>query len=360
MDLDQGQAPATENRKAKLVDAKKLRTGALSLFLFLTIVLGGIVAALLVVSSVKGLEFTTVFGYFFKATITRPSGILNTLTKVTPLMIVSLGLLVAFKTSVWNIGAEGQIVMGIVGTLAIALNVHAPGVVNVILAFVASFVAGALWAGFAGALKARWNVPEIPVTLMQNFIAAALMSFLISGPWMTSEPGYARTPFIPDSMKFPLIRDPLSTTVVIAVLLVPIVYWLMNRSVVGYKLAATGENPSAAAAAGLNPRRMMVLGMILSGGICALAGTTLILGEYYFGVQGITSSYGFYAIVCVLLAEMNVLVVPLTAFFIAFVLMGSSAITNVGVPGPFVNLTMGIVFIAALVRIVFQKAVSRK
>lgn len=350
--------PDTYGKGAEVIK-KKTKMQILSFFLFLVTVLAGIIISLLIVSSAKDLSFLKIFVYFFKATIIRPSGILNTLAKTTPLLIVSLGLLVAFKTSVWNIGAEGQMAMGIIATLGVALNMSAPALVTVILAFIISFIAGGVWAGFAGVAKAKWNVPEIPMTLMQNFVAMAIMAYMISGPLMTTEPGYARTAFIPENLRFPFIKDPLNTTFLFALALIPIIYWLMNKSVLGYKLSATGDNPRAAAIAGLHPKKMIIIAMVISGGISALAGTCLILGEYFFGVSGITSHYGFYAIICVLLAGGKVELVPLTSFFVAFVLMGSSAITNVGVPGPFVNLTMGIVFIAALARIIFEKALLK-
>jgi simple sugar transport system permease protein len=321
--------------------------------------MGGIVLSMLVVSNIKHLSFVKLISYFFRSTLFRGSGILHTLAKTTPLLIVSLGLLVAFKASVWNIGAEGQIVFGIIGTLGATLFLDVPVFAKIIMAFLLSFLGGGVWAAIAGVFKAKWNVPEIPVTLMQNFLALALMSFLISGPWISPEPGYSRTSFLPQNVRFPFLIDPLNSTFLIALALVPVVYWLMNKSVLGYRLSATGASPSAAAVAGLNPKRTIVIGMFISGGICALAGSCLILGEYFFGVEGLSSGYGFYGIVSVLLAELNVIMVPFTSFFVAFVLMGSSAITNVGVPGPFVNLTMGIVFIAALIRIVIQK-VTRK
>lgn len=337
----------------------KTRMKILSFILFIFMVLAGIIVSLLIVSSAKNLSFSEIFVYFFKATILRPSSLLNTLAKTTPLLIVSLGLLVAFKTSVWNIGAEGQMAMGIIATLCILLNMTSPALLSLILAFLASFVIGGVWAGIAGVAKAEWKVPEIPMTLMLNFVALAIMAYMISGPLMTSEPGYARTAFISENLKFPFIKDPLNTTFLFALAMIPIVYWLMNRSVLGYKMSATGQNPQAAAIAGLHPKKMIIVAMIISGGISAWGGTCLVVGEYFFGVSGITSHYGFYAIICVLLAEDKVELVPLTSFFVTIVLMGSAAITNVGVPGPFVNLTMGIVFIAALARITFEKVVFK-
>jgi simple sugar transport system permease protein len=329
----------------------------ISVLAFLAIVIGGIVIALLIVSNMKDLSFVKILAYFFKSTLTSPSGVLNTLSKTTPLLIVSLGLVVAFKTSVWNIGAEGQMAFGIIAALGATLFLNVPSLVRIILAIVFGFIGGGLWAGLAGVLKATWKVPEIPITLMQNFIADAFMLYLISGPWMTSAAGYARTDFIPEGARFPFLARPLNTTFVLSLAIVPIVYWLMNRSELGYKLSATGQNASAAAVAGLKPGKMIIVAMVISGGICGIAGVSLVLGEYFFGVKGLTSQYGFYAIVCVLIAELRVGVIPFTAFFVAFVLMGSTAITNVGVPGPFVHLTMGILFISALMRIVLKKVI---
>lgn len=337
---------------------KKLRGILLSL-IFIFITFFGIFLCLLPICQSKNLSIVEVFSYFLFSTIASSSGLSQTLMKTTPLLITTLGLCIAFKARVWNIGAEGQIALGVVASLGVCLFLPLPGIVKIALAFIFSFLFGAAWGGLAGYLKSKWNVPEIPITLMQNFVALAIMSFLIAGPWLSSQPGYAHTDSIPFDARLPYLAYPLNSSLLVGILLIPVVFWIMNRSVFGFQLKATGYNPTAAAYGGINVKRIVIMCMFVSGGICALAGTSLILGEFFFGVKGITGNYGFYAIVSVLIAKLDPKLTPFTSFFVAMVLVGTNALTLKGIPGPFVHLSVGILFIGAVLVFLIEKLFAK-
>ena len=324
--------------------------------IFFAIIFFALFLALFFVSYANGLPFLEILAYFFTSSFFSISGLLNVLVKTTPLLIATLGTLIAFKCRIWNIGAEGQMALGVMMTLWASLFFDIPGILRIILAFVLSFLAGALWAALAGGFKAKWNVPEIPITLMQNFVALAVLNFLISGPWMPGDmPGYARTPALSEEVRFPFLAFPLNTTFLVSLVLVPIVYFLMYRSSLGYKLRATGESPKAANYSGMNSKKLIVITMFISGGLCALAGTTVVVGEYFFCVKGITGNLGFYAIVCALIARMRPELTPFTSFFVAAVIVGASALSIKGVPGQFVHLAVGILFIASLLETLYER-----
>lgn len=337
---------------------KKFRRILLSL-IFIFITFGGIFLCLLPICQSKNLSIVEIFSYFLYSTIASPSGLSQTLMKTTPLLITTLGLCIAFKARVWNIGAEGQIALGVVASLGVCLFLPLPGIVKIVLAAALSFLFGAAWGGLAGYLKSKWSVPEIPITLMQNFVALAVMSFLIAGPWLSSQPGYAHTDSIPLGARLPYLAYPLNSSILVGILLIPIVFWVMNRSVFGFQLKATGYNPNAAAYGGINVKKIVIMCMFLSGGICALAGTSLILGEFFFGVKGITGNYGFYAIVSVLIAKLDPKLTLFTSFFVAMVLVGTNALTLKGIPGPFVHLSVGILFIGAVLVFLIEKLFAK-
>jgi simple sugar transport system permease protein len=336
---------------------KKTRGILLSL-IFIFITFFGIFLCLLPICQSKNLSIVEIFNYFLYSTITSPSGLAQTLMKTTPLLITSLGLCIAFKARVWNIGAEGQIAFGVIASLGTCLFLPLPGIIKIILAIVFSLLLGAAWGGVAGYLKSRWSVPEIPITLMQNFVALALMDFLIAGPWLSSQPGYAHTDPLPLDARLPYLAYPLNSSFLLGIILVPIVFWIMKRSVFGFQLKATGYNPIAANYGGINVKKIIVMSMFVSGGICALAGTSLVLGEFFFGVKGVTGNYGFYAIVSTLIARLDPKLTPFTSFFVALVLVGTNALTLKGIPGPFVHLSVGILFIGAVLIFLLEKVIE--
>ena len=145
------------------------------------------------------LQAKDVLGYFFFSTIGSVSGLLSVLDRTTILLIVAAGLMIAFRCSTWNIGAEGQMAIGIVGALGVSLFLPLPGTLLIVLGFLVSFILGGLWGGIAGFLKAKWEVNEIPITLMQNFVALALLDYMVRGPWRSPEVALGRTPFISET-----------------------------------------------------------------------------------------------------------------------------------------------------------------
>ncbi len=324
--------------------------------LFLVIVFSAVSLGLLAISSFENVPFFDVSKAFFNGSFFSKSGILNSMTKTVPLLITSLGLLIAFKSKLWNVGGEGQIALGVIATLGVCLFIDLPSILIIILAFSLSFFLGGIWGSFAGFLKSKMEIHEIPITLMQNFIVLAFLSYLIAGPWNPAGLiAYPRTDFIPNSLRFPFIIEPLNTIFLFALALIPIIYLLMNKTCFGFKLNVVGKNPYAAEYAGINSGRITILAMFLSGAICGLAGTSLVVGEFFFGVGGITGNFGFYAIVCLLIARLRPELTLFTSFFVGGILMGAAALKSLGLSSAFANLSIGIVFVSTLILNILEK-----
>ena len=315
-------------------------------------VIGTLVSALLVTFLVSSLlveaDLVQILSFFFGSSVGSVDSLLRTLARATPILISTLGLLVAFRSGVWNIGGEGQIVVGVIVTTGVCLFLEVPPVLAILLSLVGSFLAGGAYGAVAGFLKARLDVNEVVVTMMQTFIVLALLQYLIDGPWNWGLGLYPRTRTIPPGTRLPFIRYPLNVTFIVALLTVAAVHILLSKTVLGYELRAMGSNRTAAFFHGIDVARLTVLSMVISGGLCGLAGSGLVLGYFFRAQAGISGNYGFYAIASAFIAGNNALLAPLSSFLIAFVYEGTLGLTALGLPRRLGEAMVGIIFIVVI------------
>jgi ABC-type uncharacterized transport system permease subunit len=243
-----------------------------------------------------------------------------------PLLLSSAGLLVTFTAGLWNIGIEGQIVLGSIAASWVALSLEAPSFVLIPLEIVAAMLGGALWAGIAAILKTRGGVHEIFGGLALNNIAIILTNYLISGPWQPPEGGTFRgtQPFQKAAL-LPLYGDsrfsPLSLILTIAAFAMVVV--ALRGTFWGLKLKALGKNLRSAFLLGVSSEREMVFAMMFCGALAGLGGAVRVLSWFDSLRQSISGGIGFLALLVVMLASYRVFWVPLIAFFFSVVLNGS-------------------------------------
>lgn len=243
-----------------------------------------------------------------------------------PLTLASTGLLVAFTAGLWNIGVEGQIVMGAVAASWLALRLEAPRPLLLILEILVAMLAGALWAGIAGILKTRGRVHEIFGGLALNNLAIILTNYLISGPWQPPEGGTFRgtVPFPADAL-FPLYGDsrlsPLSILLTVAALAA--VYFVLRGTYWGLRLKALGRNPRSAFLLGVSSERETILALMFCGALAGLGGAVRVLSWFDSLRQSISGGIGYLALLVVMLAAFRVLITPFISFFFSAVLNGS-------------------------------------
>jgi len=245
-----------------------------------------------------------------------------------PLTLCSCGLLYTFRIGLWNIGVEGQVVMGaIFTTYVLRLGVESSfPLVYLMFSFVAGIAGGALWALCAGYLKTKGGVHEIFAGLGLNFVAQGVVLWLIFGPW--KRPGVASmsgTEVFPQEMWLPYIASlRLSPAgLVLAVIALILTAAMLRYTKIGLYLKAIGNNPNSSYLFGLKPGRYMLIAMIFAGGFAGLAGSMQITGVYHRLIPAISSNYGYLALLVVMLANFNVWVAPLVAFFFACLNVGS-------------------------------------
>lgn len=282
----------------------------------------------------------------------------ETLVKATPLLLVGLGICISFRADVINIGGEGQMIMGAILATWVGLTFTTlPGWLVIPLAMLAGFVGGGVWGGIPGFLKAYFRVNEILSTVMMNAIAVQLMNFVLHGPMM--DPSQAELASkIPQTARlleaFRLARwapTRLHMGALIAVVLAILVYILLWRTTLGYRIRAVGQNPHASRYAGINVPRHVVVALLLSGAFAGLAGAIQVYGVNYRMItdgssSGFTGSAGFNGIVAALFGQLHpIWSIPASVLFGALLVGANSMQRVVQVPSAFITALNGLVVI---------------
>jgi len=243
-----------------------------------------------------------------------------------PLALASAGLILTFTAGLWNIGVEGQIIMGAVAASWVALRIDAPRPILLILELSLAMAAGALWAGITALLKTRGKVHEIFGGLALNNLAIIFTNYLISGPWQPPEGGTFRgtDPFQAKAL-LPLYRDsrlsPLS--VIITLVVIALIYFVLRGTKWGLRLKALGKNPRSAFILGVSSERETILAMMICGAFAGLGGSVRVLSWFDSLRQSISGGIGYLALLVVMLSATRILLTPFIAFFFSAVLNGS-------------------------------------
>ena len=298
----------------------------------------------------KGVNPFFAIGKIFSDSFGSSYGINESITKAIPLIMIGAGLVLAFQAKFWNIGAEGQLLMGATCAtwIALTLGPNLPSYLVVPLMFIAGFVGGAFLGTIPALLKIRFGVNEVISTLMLNYVAAEFVQYLVVGPWKgTTQFGFPYTDDFSESATFSLLGPTRihPTTLVLALLVVAAAAAIIYRTRFGYEVRVAGENPDAARYAGINLYRLTVTLMILSGGIAGLAGVGEVGGVHHHlsYPYTISAGYGFTAIIVAWLARLNPVFVIVSGLFFAGIEVGGDAIQiSFGLPAATVEVVNGI------------------
>jgi general nucleoside transport system permease protein len=274
------------------------------------------------------------------------------LIKATPLILIAAGLSVAFRASIWNIGAEGQFYAGAVAGTAVGIYVQGlPAIIHIPLLLAASVAAGALWGMLAGWLKVRFNASEIVTTIMLNYIAIIGTGWLVTGPMIEGAGKYPQTAKIFEPAMLPRFLPPtrLHLGFLIALLVCLVLYVLLFKTSTGYAIRAVGINQEAARYAGIDVRRNILLAMAISGGSAGLAGGVEIAGVAFRLYQQISPGFGFDAIAVALLANNNPLGVIFSGILFGALRSGSEMMQiTAKIPSVLVFAIQGLVILAVV------------
>jgi len=280
------------------------------------------------------------------------SGLTQALVKATPLLLVGLGICIAFRASVINIGAEGQIILGaVIGTWFALIFRDWPGWLLISCTMIVGFLAGGFWGFIPGILKARFQVNEILSTVMLNAIALQLMNLLVRGP-LIDPAGITAGTYLAQSERLPIQawlprlvpQTLLHAGLLIAIVLAIIVYIFLWRTTIGYRIRAVGLNPDASRYAGISVPFYQALSLTLAGGFAGLAGIIEVIGVQHRLLEGITSGYGFSGIVAALFGGLHPIgLIPASVLFGGLLVGADKMQRAVQVPSALIDVILGLV-----------------
>jgi ABC-type uncharacterized transport system permease subunit len=276
-----------------------------------------------------GINPLRAYGVMLGGSVGSGYALQETLVKAIPLMLTGLGVSIAFRMLFWNIGAEGQLVMGgiVASFVAVFLSPHLPGFLVLPLMFLLAVLAGALWGLIPATLKAALGANEILTTLMMNYIAILLAEFLYLGPWRDPQGyGFPGTPQFPDSAWLPRLAGRVHIGLLFAILAALLLWFVLTRTRWGYEIRVIGENARAARYSGISITRNILLVMLFSGGLAGLAGMGEVAGIAHRLYAGLNAGYGYTAIIVAWLANLNPWGVLVVGFLMGALLVGGDQI----------------------------------
>jgi simple sugar transport system permease protein len=313
------------------------------------------------------------YGALIEGAFGSTNALADTIVKATPLLFVGLGICIAFRGGVVNVGGEGQLVAGAIGATVAALSFpNLPGWLMIPLSLIVGFLFGAVWGGIPGLLKAYFNVNEILSTIMMNQIAVQGMNFLLRGLLLDPDQ-FDSASRIPQTARFAeafdlprLVPTRLHAGALLAVLLAFLVYLFLWRTTIGYRIRAVGQNQNASRYAGISVERTLVLSLALSGAFAGLGGAVQVLGLHHRmftdgSAMGFTGGAGFNGIVAALFGQLHPLGTIPAAFFFGALLVGANKLQRVvQVPAALIQALNGLVVVFVVSSEIWRRQRARR
>ena len=318
-------------------------------FPILAVLLAFLMGAILIAAT--GNNAASVYSTMLVGTFGTTYAISETIVKAIPLMLTGLGVGVAMRMRLWNIGAAGQLLMGAFAATWLALSFpQLPWYIMMPLLVLVSFVFGGLWALLAAVPKALWNINEIITTLMLNYVAALWIRYLVQGPWR--DPKLVMYPFsaeFPPSAQFPTLGDSrVHLGLLLAVVIAGILTVIFNRTRWGYEIKIIGASTTSARYAGMNVFRNILITMMISGGISGIAGMSELSGVFFRLQDNLAAGAGYTAIIIASLARGNPFGTLLVAFLFAALLVGGTAAQTAGISASIAYMLQGAILFFVL------------
>jgi ABC-type uncharacterized transport system permease subunit len=288
-------------------------------------------------------------------------GFIEAMLKAIPLMFTGLGVSIAFRSKLWNIGAEGQLYIGAIATTWAVLYVFPPSInpfIGIFLFILIGSIAGAIWGMIPGLLKAHFNTNEIVSTLMLNYIAILFSDYLVYGPWKDPH-GYN----FPLSAMFPknsylpsMFGTRIHVGLIIAIIAAFFIYYLFNWTKWGFRSKLLGDSPKTAEYVGMNVKKYTVNVMLISGFFAGMAGAVQMLGVQHRLMHGISPGYGYTAIIVAWLSKLNPFVILLVSLLFGGMLVGNEQLELfMQIPSSFISILQGTILFSIMAGELFLK-----
>ena len=309
----------------------------------LALIMGGIILMIL------GKDPLAYYAYVARRGLLTWGGLQETFTRMAPLLLIAAGLIVAFRAGIWNLGGDGQFLLGAVITSAAApvLLRALPDLLVLPICMILGIVTGAIWSVVPALLKARYGINEIITSMMMSFLGTSFANVLIKLVFWDPSTTVPQTRTLPVDDRLPrIIGTTVHSGIIVAIIVVILVHLMMTRTSFGLKLQVVGANPAAAVHAGLNVAGLMIATFAISAGLIGLSGAVDILGVFGTVRADWNPQYSFLVVPLVFLARFNGYgVIGFTFFFSALMIGGDSAARRVGVPQFFVLVLVALLLI---------------
>lgn len=298
------------------------------------------------------------------AALGSPFALSTTIQKAVPRLLAALGIALALRAGLWNIGAEGQIYVGAIAAAAITLWLPGLETAGIVLALLAAVAAGALWGAIPGVLRATRGVSEVITSLMLVYVGILLANYLVESPWAVPGSTFPASEPVPAGQRLPIIWDGtlLNAGALIALAMTGVTWLIVERTTLGMRLRAVGGSARASLLAGVGVGRTIVVAMALSGAFAGLAGGIEVLGVRGRLIEGFSPGYGFEAIAIALLGRLNPLGILGAALLFGALDAGAAGLQTAArdVPSAIVQLTEGLAVIYVLMGLGIHELIVRR
>jgi simple sugar transport system permease protein len=312
----------------------------------------------MLIFAVLGKSPVTGFRIFFLNPLRDTYGVAELFLKATPLMLCAVGLSVGFRANVWNIGAEGQLLVGALAAGAVALhfpNSSSPFLLPAMVA--AGALGGMVWAAIPAWLRTRFNANEILTSLMLVYVAQLMVSWLVHGPWKDPEGfNFPQTQMFQPHALLPLLREGNRVNVALFIAMAALIIgWVfMNRSFVGYQMKVAGQAENAGRYAGFSSKRTIWLGMLAGGALAGIAGMTEVAGPVGQITEHISPGYGFAAMIVAFVGRLNPIGIFFASLLLALLYVGGEQVQQyMQLPSAISNVFQGMLLFFLLASDVF-------
>ena len=344
------------------MNEKKSILNSNALYTLIAIVIGFVVGALfLLVAKINPIEAYT---KLFTGVFSKPKFIVWSIIYASPLIFTGLSVAFSFKTGVFNIGAEGQFVVGTLAAAVVGIMVDVPAVIHVPLCILAAAAAGSIWGSLVGFLKVKKGINEVLLFIMFNWIAFYLSNYVVNLEAIHKEGGGEATKDVLESARILMPQSIRQLTgcsnvnygIILAIIAAVVIWFLINKTTLGYQLRAVGFNRNAAEYGGINANRAVMTAMAISGGLAGLGGAVQLLGMSMRVSQFATQeSYGFQGITVALIAGSNPIGCIFSGLFYGAMKYGGSKLSLINAPSEVVDIIMGTIILFIAVSHVFKK-----
>lgn len=328
-------------------------------------------AAVLIIALLIGAVFIALsgenplecYGVLYRGALGSAARVSEVFVKMVPLFILALGISVAFRAKLWNIGAEGQMLVGAIAAAFVGLYLPLPSFVQMIVAPIFGMAGGALWALISGWLKVRFNANEVITSMMLNYVALYLLAYMVYGPMQeTGGYNYPQSASVAEAIRLqPLFNGARVNNSVFVAIFLFIGIALFWRSRLGYTVDLLGQGTKVVNYAGYNAKRMILRTMMISGGFAGIVGWIEVYGIHFRLLEGIGAGFGDLAVVIALLGNLTPVGILISSFIVSILLAGGATMQRMtSVPYSIVDIIQGLVIVLLITRPVIENVMRAR